>query len=82
MPWALAKDESQSDRLSTVLYNLVESISVGASLLESFMPETSGKVLKQLNAAKRTLDDMNEFGKYVSGNKVTDTPEIYLQDLT
>ena len=55
MPWALAKDESQSDRLSTVLYNLVESISVGASLLESFMPETSGKVLKQLNAAKRTL---------------------------
>lgn len=76
MPWALAKDESQSDRLSTVLYNLVESISVGASLLESFMPETSGKVLKQLNAAKRTLNDMNEFGKYVSGNKVTDTPEI------
>lgn len=76
MPWALAKDESQSDRLSTVLYNLVESISVGASLLESFMPETSGKVLKQLNAAKRTIDDMNEFGKYVSGNKVTDTPEI------
>ena len=76
MPWALAKDESQSDRLSSVLYNLVESISVGASLLESFMPETSGKVLKQLNAAKRTLDDMNEFGKYVSGNKVTDTPEI------
>ena len=76
MPWALAKDESQSDRLSTVLYNLVESISVGASLLESFMPETSGKVLKQLNATKRTLDDMNEFGKYTSGNKVTDTPEI------
>ena len=76
MPWALAKDESQSDRLSTVLYNLVESISVGASLLESFMPETSEKVLKQLNATKRTLDDMNEFGKYTSGNKVTDTPEI------
>ena len=76
MPWALAKDVSQSDRHSTVLYNLVESISVGASLLESFMPETSGKALKQLNAAKRTLDDMNEFGKYVSGNKVTDTPEI------
>ena len=76
MPWALAKDESQSDRLSTVLYNLVESISIGASLLESFMPETSEKVLKQLNATKRTLDDMNEFGKYTSGNKVTDTPEI------
>ncbi|MCI7242215.1 MAG: methionine--tRNA ligase [Bacilli bacterium] len=76
MPWALAKDDSQSDRLSTVLYNLVESISIGASLLESFMPETSEKVLKQLNATKRTLDDMNEFGKYTSGNKVTDTPEI------
>ena len=76
MPWAIAKDDSQSDRLSTVLYNLVESISIGASLLESFMPETSEKVLKQLNATKRTLDDMNEFGKYTSGNKVTDTPEI------
>ncbi|MDD6293383.1 MAG: methionine--tRNA ligase [Eubacteriales bacterium] len=76
MPWALAKDDSQTDRLSTVLYNLVESISIGASLLESFMPETSEKVLKQLNATKRTLDDMNEFGKYTSGNKVTDTPEI------
>ena len=76
MPWALAKDESQSDRLATVLYNLVESISIGASLLESFMPETSVKILAQINDTARTLDEMNEFGKYVSGNKVTETPEI------
>ncbi len=76
MPWALAKDESKSDRLSTVLYNLIESITVGASLLESFMPETSSKILSQINATKRELDDMNEYGKYVSGTKVTDKPEI------
>ena len=76
MPWALAKDESQSDRLSTVLYNLIESITIGASLLESFMPETSAKILAQLNADKRELDDMDEYGKYVSGTKVTDAPEI------
>ena len=76
MPWALAKDESQSDRLATVLYNLVESISIGASLLESFMPETSVKILAHINDTARTLDEMNEFGKYVSGNKVTETPEI------
>ncbi len=76
MPWALAKDESQSDRLATVLYNLVESISIGASLLEPFMPETSVKILAQLNATKRELDDIKEFGKYVSGTKVTESPEI------
>ena len=76
MPWALAKDESQSDRLSTVLYNLVEGITIGASLLEPFMPETSAKILAQLNATKRELDDIKEFGKYVSGTKVTDAPEI------
>ena len=76
MPWALAKDESQAARLSTVLYNLVESITIGASLLEPFMPETSAKILSQLNTNIRTLDDMNEFGKYVSGTKVTDSPEI------
>ena len=76
MPWALAKDESQSDRLATVLYNLAESITIGASLLESFMPETSSKILAQLNAVKRELDEMKEFGKYESGTKVTDAPEI------
>lgn len=76
MPWALAKDEAQADRLATVLYNLVESISIGASLLESFMPETSRKILGQLNAEKRTLEQMETFGLYPSGIKVTETPEI------
>ena len=76
MPWALAKDEDKKARLETVLYNLVEGITIGASLLESFMPETSAKILAQLNATKRELSEMNEFGKYPSGNKVTDKPEI------
>ena len=76
MPWALAKDEAKQDRLATVLYNLVESITIGASLLESFMPETAAKVLAQLNAEKRSLDDMDKFGLYVSDSKVTEKPEI------
>ena len=76
MPWALAKDESKQDRLATVLYNLVESIAIGAELLESFMPGTSKKILEQLNAQKRGLEQMNQFGLYESGNKVTDKPEI------
>ena len=76
MPWALAKDESKKDRLATVLYNLVESISIGASLLEPFMPETAEKILAQLGARKRSLEVMNMFGLYQSGNKVTDKPEI------
>ena len=76
MPWALAKDESKQDRLATVLYNLVESIAIGAELLESFMPGTSKKILAQLNAQKRGLEQMDQFGLYESGNKVTDKPEI------
>ena len=76
MPWALAKDEAKKDRLAMVLYNLVESISVGATLLESFMPETSDKVLAQLGAQKRKLSQMDTFGLYPSGNKVTEKPEI------
>ena len=76
MPWALAKDENRKDRLATVLYNLVESISIGASLLEPFMPETAEKILAQLGARKRSLEVMNMFGLYQSGNKVTDKPEI------
>ncbi len=76
MPWALAKDEAQKDRLATVLYNLVEAITIGGSLLESFMPETSARILAQLNTKKRPLSEMNEFGKYPSGNKVTEKPEI------
>ena len=76
MPWALAKDPEKKDRLATVLYNLVESISYGAALLESFMPTTSKKILAQLNAKPRTIDRMTEFGLYESGTKVTETPEI------
>lgn len=76
MPWALAKDETQVDRLSTVLYNLVEGISIGATLLEPFMPETTAKIRKQLNAPELTLEDLTKFGNYVSGTKVTDAPEI------
>ena len=61
MPWALAKDDAQKDRLATDLYNLVEAISIGGSLLESFMPDTSAKILSQLNASKRQLDEMDVF---------------------
>jgi methionyl-tRNA synthetase len=76
MPWALAKDETKQDRLATVLYNLVEGICIGATLLESFMPETTERILSQLNAKKRSLEDLGSFGLYESGTKVTETPEI------
>ena len=76
MPWALAKDEAQKERLATVLYNLVEAITIGASLLESFMPDTSRKILAQLHAQKRALSEMDQFGLYPSGEHVTDAPEI------
>ena len=76
MPWALAKDETKQDRLNTVLYNLVESIVIGASLLEPYMPDTSVKILNQLNAAKRKVTELGRFGLYPYGNKVTETPEI------
>ena len=75
-PWTLAKDEANKDRLATVLYNLVEAITIGASLLESFMPDTSAKILAQLNTAKRALADMDQFGLYPNGNKVVEKPEI------
>jgi methionyl-tRNA synthetase len=75
-PWTLAKDEAKKDRLATVLYNLTEAITIGASLLFSFMPGTSEKILAQLNTEKRALEDMNTFGLYPSGNKVTEKPEI------
>jgi len=75
-PWTLAKDEASKARLETVLYNLTEAITIGASLLESFMPQTSVKILTQLNTTKRELSQMNEFGLYPSGSKVTDKPEI------
>ena len=80
-PWILGKEEAKKDRLSTVLYNLVESITIGASLLEAFMPETTEKILAQLNMVKRTEEEMDTFGKYASGTKVTDTPEILFMRL-
>ena len=76
MPWALAKEEEKKDRLAEVLYNLVEGICIGASLLESFMPETTEKILAQLNAPKRTYEELDTFGLYPAGNKVTEKPEI------
>ena len=81
MPWALAKDEAKKDRLEEVLYNLVESITIGACLLESFMPETTEKILAQLNAEKRSYEELDKFGLYTSGNQVTDQPQILFQRL-
>lgn len=75
-PWVLAKEEAKSDRLSTVLYNLVEGIVMGASLLSPFMPETADKIVKQLNTRLRAFEELESFGLYESGAKVTDTPEI------
>ena len=75
-PWILAKDEATKPRLAEVLYNLVEGISIGATLLKSFMPETSAKILAQLNAKEIPYDELDQFGAYVSGTKVTDSPEI------
>ena len=75
-PWVLARDEARLDRLSTVLYNLVESIAIGASLLEPFMPSTAKKIVQQLNTSIRSFEDCEKFGLYESGNKVTAEPEI------
>ena len=75
-PWVLAKDEAKADRLSTVLYNLVEGIVIGASLLEPYMPETAQKIAAQLNASLRDFDELEKFGLYESGTKVTEQPEI------
>ena len=76
MPWALAKEEAKKERLSEVLYNLVESITIGASLLHSFLPETAERILEQLNIGLREFEDLNTFGLYPNGNKVTKQPEI------
>ena len=75
-PWVLAKDPEAADRLSTVLYNLIESITIGASLLKPFMPETTDRILTQLNASLRDYETLDQFGLYPSGGKVTDKPEI------
>ncbi len=76
MPWVLAKDEDKKDRLATVMYNLVESITIGASLLAPFMPQTADKIAKMLNTKLRSFDELDQYGLYPSGNKVTDAPEI------
>ena len=76
MPWALAKDETKQDRLAEVLYNLVESINIGAELLKSYLPETSAKILAQINGTERDFDDLATFGLRENGLKVTDKPEI------
>ncbi len=75
-PWVLAKDEAKKDRLATVLYNLVDSIVTGASLIEPFMPQTAAKIVAQLNASIRSFEETTVSGQYPSGNKVTDKPEI------
>ena len=75
-PWTLAKDEANKDRLATVLYNLVEAITIGASLLESFMPDTAQKIYAQLNTTKRAFTEMDQFGLYPNGNNVVEKPEI------
>ena len=76
MPWALAKEEDKKERLKTVLYNLTEAITIGASLLSSFMPETAKKILSELNTEKRDMWDMDTFGLYPNGNKVAEKPEM------
>jgi methionyl-tRNA synthetase len=76
MPWVLAKEEDKKARLETVLYNLTESICIGASLLEPFMPETASKILSQLSAKTRTAEELKEYGLYPDGTTVTQTPEI------
>ena len=76
LPWALAKDEAKQERLKTVLYNLTEGITIGASLLMSFMPDTASAILEELNTPKRAYEDMDTFGLYPNGNKVTETPKI------
>ncbi len=75
-PWVLAKNEEDKGKLNTVLYNLVESITIGATLLKPFMPETTEKILKQLNTTERKFTDLEKFGLYESGSKLTDAPEI------
>ena len=75
-PWVLAKDEAQKDRLAEVLYNLTESITIGATLLSSFLPETADRTVKQLSTTLRAYDDLDKFGLYESGTRVAETPDM------
>ena len=81
MPWALAKDETKQERLQTVLYNLIESIRIAAVLLDSFLPETSQKILDQINTDQRSYETLDTFGLYASGSKVTDQPQALFMRL-
>ena len=81
MPWALAKDDDKNDRLATVLYNLAEGITVGATLLHSFMPSTSDKILEQFNTEPVQYDNLDKFGNYPTGTCVTQKPEILFERL-
>ena len=81
MPWALAKDETKQERLQTVLYNLIESIRIAAILLDSFLPETSQKILDQINTDQRSYETVSTFGLYASGSKVTDQPQALFMRL-
>ncbi len=80
-PWKLAKDEASADRLATVLYNLLDGITTGATLLSSYMPETAEKILAQINAEKIDYDELTHAGNYPQSNQVTDAPEILFQRL-
>lgn len=80
-PWVLAKDPEKSDRLKTVLYNLTEGINIGATLLKSYMPETSEKILEQINSQEVSYDELDTFGHYISGTKVSEDPEILFMRL-
>jgi methionyl-tRNA synthetase len=80
-PWVLAKDEEKADRLKTVLYNLTEGINIGAALLKAFLPDTSKKILEQINTTEVEYDNLDTFGHYPNGNKVTAEPEILFERL-
>jgi len=75
-PWVLAKQEDRKDRLATVLYNLIEGIMICTSLIQPFMPETAENIAAQLNTSLRSFDQLDTFGLYPSGNKVTEKPQI------
>jgi len=77
MPWVLAKDESKSDRLSTVLYNLVEAIRIGAVLLQAYLPDTASNIFRQLNTNHTTYETINKFGAYVSGSKLGEAKVLF-----
>ncbi len=75
-PWILAKDEKDHPRLQTVLYNLVEGISIATTLLYPYLPQTAESIFAQIGTTMRSLEDCTTFGLYKNGDKVTEKPEI------